>query len=221
MSLTNNLSAGFLRFGALLCLSAGFLLAIMPSQNANANKISDTSFHYSKSNFNASPVQGKKAQRKKAQRKKVQRKKVRRVKTSYTKARKTLRKTKTNSLVRRKPNHRSTSRSVRRYRGLHPRLSRLLSMVKRHYGRPVSVTSGCRSHRHNRRIGGAKRSMHLRCMAADFRVAGVSKARLRRYVLRLPGVGGVGTYCGRSIIHLDVGPRRSWAHGCRKRRRKG
>lgn len=110
--------------------------------------------------------------------------------------------------------------SIRGYRGLNPRLRRLLAVVRRHYGRPVIISSGCRSHRHNRRVGGAKHSLHLRCMAADFKVAGVSKASLRRYVSGLPGRGGVGTYCGRNIVHLDVGPRRSWYYGCRKRRRR-
>ena len=121
--------------------------------------------------------------------------------------------------LRRMPSRRSHTRSIRRHHGLHPRLIRLLATVKRHYGRAPVVSSGCRSHRHNRRVGGARRSMHLRCMAADFKVAGVSKAKLRRYVSTLAGRGGVGTYCGRSIVHLDVGPRRSWYHGCRKHRK--
>lgn len=108
-------------------------------------------------------------------------------------------------------------RIVGRTRGLNPRLRGLLGQISSHYGRPVQVLSGCRSHRHNRRVGGARRSMHLHCKAADIRVAGVSKSRLRRYALRLSGRGGVGTYCGRSIVHVDVGPRRTWYHGCRKR----
>jgi uncharacterized protein YcbK (DUF882 family) len=116
--------------------------------------------------------------------------------------------------------HRITARVSGSTRGLHPRLRRLISIVKRHYGRSVIISSGCRSYRHNRRVGGARRSMHLRCMAADFKVAGISKGALRRYVSTLPGRGGVGTYCGRSIVHLDVGPRRSWYHGCRKTRRR-
>lgn len=106
------------------------------------------------------------------------------------------------------------------FRSLHPRLRALLARVERHYGKPVVLSSGCRSHRHNRQIGGARKSLHLRCMAADFKVPGVSKARLRRYVATLSGRGGVGTYCGRSIVHLDVGPRRTWYYGCRKRRRR-
>ena len=51
--------------------------------------------------------------------------------------------------------------------GLNGRLVALLHTVQRHYGRKVVVVSGCRSRNHNRKIGGARESYHLRCMAAD------------------------------------------------------
>ncbi len=97
------------------------------------------------------------------------------------------------------------------------RLRKLLRQVSAHYGRRLIITSGYRSHRHNRRIGGARRSQHLHCMAADFYIPGVNKYTLARYLKRLPGRGGVGTYAGNRTVHLDVGPRRSW-HWGRKRR---
>ena len=100
------------------------------------------------------------------------------------------------------------------------RLKRLLKKVSAHYGRKLVITSGYRSHRHNRRIGGARRSQHIHCTAADFYVPGVNKYTLARYLKRLPGRGGVGTYGGNRIVHLDVGPRRSW-HWGRKRRHAG
>lgn len=99
------------------------------------------------------------------------------------------------------------------------RLKRLLRKVSRHYGRKLRITSGYRSHRHNRRIGGARRSQHIHCTAADFYVPGVNKYALARYLKSLPGRGGVGTYSGNRIVHLDVGPRRSWHWGGRKKRR--
>ena len=99
------------------------------------------------------------------------------------------------------------------------KLKRLIKKISRHYGKPIYVTSGHRSRGHNRRIGGARGSYHVKCKAVDFKVPGVSKYALARYVKRLPGRGGVGTYCGKSTIHLDVGPRRTWHWRCYKKRR--
>ena len=97
------------------------------------------------------------------------------------------------------------------------RLKKLLRKISAHYGKPVIVISGYRSPSHNRRVGGARRSQHMRCTAADFRVPGVSKFALARYAKSLPGRGGVGTYCRSGFIHLDVGPRRSWHWSCGRR----
>ncbi len=100
------------------------------------------------------------------------------------------------------------------------RLKRLISRVEKHYGKRLVVTSGFRSHAHNRRIGGASRSEHVHCKAVDFRIPGVNKYSLARFVKRLPGRGGVGTYCGKSTIHLDVGKRRTWNHCGKRKSRK-
>jgi len=75
-----------------------------------------------------------------------------------------------------------------------PRLVGILRDVERHFKAPVVVVSGYRSPRHNRRVGGVRRSMHLSCKAADIKVAGVSKKRLHAYLMRHPKRGGVGLY---------------------------
>ncbi len=101
--------------------------------------------------------------------------------------------------------------------GLRPGLQVALAQISAHYGRPVQITSGCRSVRSNRLAGGRKASYHLRCMAADIRVPGVGERQLLAYVKRMPRIGGVGTYCGNSIVHIDIGPRRQWGGRCGKR----
>ncbi len=98
--------------------------------------------------------------------------------------------------------------------GLSSRLISILYQVEKRFGRKVIVVSGCRSRSHNRRIGGARESFHLRCMAADILVPGVRKITLYRYLASHPARGGLGTYCRSAFVHVDVGPRREWAWGC-------
>jgi len=207
MFVSKSQRTGAWRVFSVLFFTAGFILSSGVSSSAVADN-RDTEL-IKKPAVKASHKRSVKAKRRVAK------------SSTFNKARRALNRSQKQSL-RRLPaaRHKSSRSRHNRHRGLHPRLNRLLAMVKRHYGKSLTVSSGCRSHRHNRRVGGAKRSMHLRCMAADFKVAGVSKARLRRFVSGLPGRGGVGTYCGKSIVHLDVGPRRSWYHGCRKRRKR-
>ncbi len=102
--------------------------------------------------------------------------------------------------------------------GLNIRLKSALAEVSRYFGRPVVVTSGCRSPVANRRAGGVRRSLHLSCLAADIKVAGVSRLALLQFARGLSSIGGIGIYCGNNIVHLDLGLRRTWSYPCRKRR---
>lgn len=103
---------------------------------------------------------------------------------------------------------------------LKPELVRLLKKVEDYYKRPVIVTSGYRSPKSNKRIGGASGSKHTTCEAADVQVKGVSKWDIAKYVRSLPERGGVGTYCHTQSVHIDVGSARDWNWRCRKRRKK-
>jgi len=72
----------------------------------------------------------------------------------------------------------------------------------------VTVSSTCRSHSHNRRVGGARRSHHLTGNAVDFRIRGNIRAAFA--YLRSSGlVGGLKHYGG-GLFHIDTGARRSW-----------
>ncbi len=99
-------------------------------------------------------------------------------------------------------------------------LRMLLNTVAWHYGKRVHIQSGYRSKHYNRRVGGARRSLHVKCQAVDIQVKGVNKYKLAKFLKTLPGRGGVGTYCGVSTVHIDVGARRSWHYGCRKRSKR-
>ena len=97
------------------------------------------------------------------------------------------------------------------------RLRSVLNKVRARYGATAIVSSGYRSRNHNRRVGGARRSMHMQCKAADIRVPGVNKYQLARYLKTIPSVGGVGTYGCNGSVHVDVGPKRQWHWRCRRR----
>lgn len=99
-----------------------------------------------------------------------------------------------------------------------PQLVRLLKQVERRFGRTPVVTSGYRSPRKNRRVRGARNSTHVRCLAADIQVVGVSKWQLAKYLRSLPGRGGVGTYCHTKSVHIDIGKKRDWNWRCRRKR---
>jgi uncharacterized protein YcbK (DUF882 family) len=102
---------------------------------------------------------------------------------------------------------------------LKPSLVHLLKTVEGHFGRKLIITSGYRSPPHNRRVRGARNSMHMYCAAADVQLPGVSKWELARFVRALPGRGGVGTYCHTDSVHIDVGPERDWNWRCRRGRK--
>lgn len=97
-----------------------------------------------------------------------------------------------------------------------PQLLSILHDAEKHFGKRIVVTSGYRDPVHNARVGGAKRSQHLHCNAADIQMVGVSKWDLARYFRSRPDMGGVGTYCSTNSIHVDIGPRRDWNWKCRR-----
>ncbi len=103
---------------------------------------------------------------------------------------------------------------------LRPGLVRIIKQVPRRYGRVPIVTSGYRSPKHNRRVRGARNSMHIYCKAADIQVAGVSKWALAKYLRTVPGRGGVGTYCHTNSVHIDTGSKRDWNWRCRRGRKR-
>ena len=71
----------------------------------------------------------------------------------------------------------------------------VLQCIREHFGKPLHITSGYRTARHNAAVGGSKSSQHLLGRAADFWVEGVDVATVAAYVeALLPTHGGVGRY---------------------------
>lgn len=86
---------------------------------------------------------------------------------------------------------------------VHPELVSKLETLRRLAGKPVLVNSGYRCPAHNRAVGGAANSYHLKGMAADIRVPGLVLAELNK-LAQQAGFTGIGTYPSQGFIHVDV-----------------
>ena len=84
------------------------------------------------------------------------------------------------------------------------RLVNALQKLRENINKPIIVVSGYRCSKHNIEVGGAKESMHVKGLAADIKVDGMSVEELYEAVLAIPDFsnGGVGIY--KTWIHVDV-----------------
>ena len=86
-------------------------------------------------------------------------------------------------------------------------LAKNLQVLRDAVGKSISITSGYRSPQHNKKIGGAKDSQHVKGMAADIKVAGMTP---KEVALVIEGLiesgkmkqGGIGIYT--SWVHYDI-----------------
>jgi zinc D-Ala-D-Ala carboxypeptidase len=79
-------------------------------------------------------------------------------------------------------NNRATGDAIRNLRRL---CVTVLEPLRAAIGRPIRVTSGYRSPELNRRVGGAENSAHMRGLAADIVVSGMSSRELCRSIVLL------------------------------------
>lgn len=96
-----------------------------------------------------------------------------------------------------------------------PRLLELIDKIEDHFGvRQVEIISGYRSQAFNRELKEtghhvANESLHTKGMAADIHLDEITEEAVRDYALSLKR-GGVGFYPSLHMIHVDVGPVRTW-----------
>ena len=84
-----------------------------------------------------------------------------------------------------------------------------LQALRTRLGRPLLITSAYRSPQHNRAVGGAKNSMHMRGIAFDVRMENQDPHEFVK-AAKAVGFAGIGTYPRSGFIHVDTGPARSW-----------
>jgi uncharacterized protein YcbK (DUF882 family) len=90
---------------------------------------------------------------------------------------------------------------------IHPSLILALQAIRDHTGRSVTINSGYRSPQHNTAIGGAPNSLHVKGMAADIVIKGMTPLEVASLAHDL-GLGGIKAYP--TFTHIDVGLKRTW-----------
>lgn len=79
----------------------------------------------------------------------------------------------------------------------------LLELLRKRIGKPINITSGYRTPEHNKLVGGSKYSYHIRGMAADIRVTGVSPKEVAKALNKIvPNTCGIIVYD--SWTHIDT-----------------
>jgi len=86
-------------------------------------------------------------------------------------------------------------------------LAKNLEIIRDYFKAPVTIVSGYRSPKHNKNVGGAKLSQHLKAKAADIKIKGYNSRQIHTGILKLINdkkiiAGGVGLYD--SFVHYDI-----------------
>ena len=88
-----------------------------------------------------------------------------------------------------------------------------LQVIRDEIGEGMTILSGYRSPAWNKKVGGKPGSYHMKAMAADLSVKGLTPKKLHTVILKLIKEqkikdGGLGLYPG--FVHYDIGPSRRW-----------
>ncbi len=75
-----------------------------------------------------------------------------------------------------------------------------LQVVRDLLSKPIEITSGWRTLEHNKSVGGARYSYHVKGMAADLIVVGMSPKKVQAFLKHWSG--GMGCYS--TFTHLDT-----------------
>jgi len=84
-----------------------------------------------------------------------------------------------------------------------------LQALRDRLGKPLVLTSAYRSPEHNRRVGGAKNSLHMQGIAFDVRMDNHDPHEFE-HAARAVGFTGFGYYPRSGFMHIDTGPSRTW-----------
>ena len=83
------------------------------------------------------------------------------------------------------------------------KLIKVADRVRKHFGKPATVSSGVRCSTHNTNVGGVSNSRHLSGKAMDFSIKGVSGSTLLAYVQKQPEIRYAYVIEG-NWVHMDI-----------------
>ena len=95
------------------------------------------------------------------------------------------------------------------------KLVEYLQAIRDHFGKPVKISSSYRCEIHNPEVGGVKSSLHLKGMAADITIEGVSPAEVAKYAESI-GIKGIGLYDTSKdghFVHIDTRDKKGFWFG--------
>lgn len=89
------------------------------------------------------------------------------------------------------------------------RLVKILDEIREHFGKPMTVTSGCRCATYNKKVGRISNSKHIQCKAADIWISGIPKSQLLAKCKEYVANGrATYTYTNESnmkyAVHIDI-----------------
>lgn len=84
-----------------------------------------------------------------------------------------------------------------------------LQRLRKRLGKPIIINSGYRSPAHNKAVGGAPNSQHVKGQAVDCRMDNHDPAAFEA-AARAEGFTGFGFYPKQGFMHIDIGPKREW-----------
>ena len=95
------------------------------------------------------------------------------------------------------------------------KLVEYVQQIRDHFNKPVTITSSYRCEIHNKRVGGATKSYHMKGQAADIVVQGVSSREVAKYAESI-GILGIGLYETSKdgyFTHIDTRTTKSFWYG--------
>lgn len=95
------------------------------------------------------------------------------------------------------------------------KLVEYLQAIRDHFGKPVKISSSYRCEIHNPKVGGVKSSLHLKGMAADITIEGVSPVEVAKYAESI-GIKGIGLYDTSKdghFVHIDTRTKKGFWFG--------